>query len=101
MKKGAVLAFIVFFAVCLFHFYFAEDHCPVHCPSRGGGFNHVHPHHAGASVCLCFWSSLMGPEAGDFAATSVFLSVLAPPADGRPVGMLAADVTPPPRSFLV
>ena len=90
------------FAACLFHFYYAEDHCPVHCPSRGGGFGHVHPHHAGAAVCLCFWSSLGGPEAVDTLAAGAFLSVLAvPPAAGRVLPMTAADITPPPRSFLV
>jgi hypothetical protein len=101
MKKATVLAFIVIFVACMFHFFYAEDHCPVHCPSRGGQFGHVHHHHPAACVCLCFWSSLMGPEASDFAATSVFLSLLVRPADGRPVGMLAADITPPPRSSLV
>lgn len=101
MKKAAVLAFVFLFAAGLFHFYYAEDHCPIHCPTRAGGLGHVHPHHPGAEVCLCFWSSLMEPEASDFASTTVLLSVLARPAAGRPVGMLAADITPPPRSSLV
>ena len=101
MKKAAVLAFAVLFTVCLFHFYYAEDHCPVHCPSRGGGFGHVHPHHAEAGICLCFWSSLMGPETDSFAAAVAFLTAVAPPADGCPLGTPAADITPPPRSLLV
>ncbi|MGZ8841755.1 MAG: hypothetical protein ACXW2M_09330 [Candidatus Aminicenantales bacterium] len=102
MKRVAVLAFVVMFAACLFHFYYAEDHCPVHCPSRSGGFGHVHPHHAGAAVCLCFWSSLSGPEALDTLSTGALASVLvALPATGRVLAMMAADITPPPRSFLV
>ncbi len=102
MKKTAALALAFIFAVCLFHFYYAEDHCPVHCPSRGGGLGHVHPHHAGASVCLCFWSSLSGPEAVDAPATGAIMSDLAAlPAAGRILAMLAADITPPPRSALV
>ncbi len=101
MKKGAVLAFIVVFAVCLFHFYFAEDHCPVHCPARGGGFGHVHPHHPGASVCLCFWSSLMGPEADDSPPAGMFLTVLAAPAAAHAIVMTTADITPPPKTSLV
>ena len=100
MKKIAVLAFTVVFAICLFHFYYAEDHCPVHCPSRGGRFGHVHPHHAGAAVCLCFWSSLSGPEAVDTPSTVAFVSVLARPDAGRLMAMMAADITPPPRSSL-
>ena len=101
MRKGAVLAFIVLFAVCMFHFYFEEDHCPVHCPSRGGGFVHAHPHHAGASVCLCFWSSLVSPETDDFQPAGALLTVLAPPAARSIIMMAAADITPPPRSFPV
>jgi hypothetical protein len=101
MKKGAVLAFIVLFTACMFHFYFEEDHCPVHCLSRGGGFVHTHPHHAGASVCLCFWASLAGPETDDLQPAGALLTVLAPPAADPIIMMAAADITPPPRSFSV
>ncbi len=86
----------------MFHFYYAEDHCPVHCPSRAGGFGHVHPHHAGAAVCLCFWSSLSGPESIDTPAADGLVSVpMILPAAGRILAMMAADITPPPRSSLV
>jgi hypothetical protein len=101
MKKAATLVFVIMFAACLFHFYYAEDHCPIHCLSRGARLGHVQPHHAGPSVCLCFWTSLLGPEVNDFVATSAFLADLALPSGGRLSGMLAADITPPPRSFLV
>lgn len=101
MRKAAVLAFTVVFAVCMFHFFYAEDHCPVHCPSKGGQLGHVHHHHPGASVCLCFWSSLFAPETGGFSAGSGFLMVMALPADGCPVGTLAADIAHPPKSSLV
>jgi hypothetical protein len=101
MKKGAVLAFIVLFTVCMFHFYFEEDHCPVHCPSRGGGLVHAHPHHGGASVCLCFWTSLAGPETDDFQPAGGLLAFLPPPAADPIIMMAIADITPPPRSSLV
>jgi hypothetical protein len=101
MKKAAVLGFAVLFSICLFHFYYAEDHCPVHCPSRGGQLGHVHPHHADAGICLCFWSSLAGPESGDVLPAAAVLAVLAPPAAGRVLGMTADDLTPPPKSSLV
>jgi hypothetical protein len=101
MKKGAALVFAVVFAVCMFHFYYAEDHCPVHCPSKGGGIGHVHPHHAGAAVCLCFWTSLAAPESGEIPQTEAVLAVLARPAVERVLGMTTADLTPPPRSSTV
>jgi hypothetical protein len=100
MKKAAVLAFAVVFAVGLIHFYYAEDHCPVHCPARGGRMGHVHAHHPGTTVCLCFLSALSGPEAADLPAAVEFLTVLDRPAPDRILGMTAADITPPPRSFL-
>ncbi len=102
MKKAAVLAFAVVFAVGLFHFYYAEDHCPVHCPAQGGRMGHVHPHHSGALVCLCFLAALSGPESVDLPAAVAFLAVLERPAPDRVLGMTAAEITPPPRSsFLV
>jgi hypothetical protein len=101
MKRAAVLAFALMFAACLFHFYYAEDHCPIHCPSRGGGFGHVHPHHHGAEVCLCFWSTLMGPETSDFLPSPAFAALLGSKTEACVLAMLAADITPPPRSSLV
>ena len=101
MKKAAVLAFAVLFAAIMFHFYYAEDHCPVHCPTHGGRLGHVHPCHPGASVCLCFWASLMGPEAGETPPLVAFLTFLAPPAAGHVLGRAAADITPPPRPLFV
>ena len=100
MKKAAVLAFAVVFAVGLFHFYYAEDHCPVHCPAQGGRMGHVHAHHPGTLVCLCFLSTLSGPESADLPAAVAFLAVLDRPAPDRVLGMTAADITPPPRSSL-
>lgn len=100
MKKAAVLGFAVLFAVCLFHFYYAEDHCPVHCPSRGGQMGHVHPHHAGAAICLCFWVSLASPESGDMPPAAAVLASLARPAAERVLGMTAPDLTPPPKPSL-
>lgn len=101
MKRAAVLALAVVFAVCLFHFYYAEDHCPVHCPARSGRLGHVHPHHAGSAVCLCFWSSLSGPEAVDTPASVAFVSAVARPDAGRVMTLMATDITPPPKSCLV
>jgi len=100
MKKGLVLFFAASFLVCLFHFYFAEDHCPVHCPARAGSLGHVHAHHGG-TVCLCFWSSLIGPEACALPALSGSLAVMDRPAAERLLVRPATDITPPPRSFLV
>ena len=101
MTRAAALVLAVLFAVCLVHFYFAEDHCPVHCPARGGSFGHVHPHHAGASVCLCIWASLVGPETCDVPVTAGLLTVLDRPAADSVLGRPAAALTPPPRSFFV
>ncbi len=101
MRKLAALALVVVFAGGLVHFYYAEDHCPVHCPSPGGQFGHAHPHHPGASVCLCFWSSLMAPEAVGPLPEGTFVALLAPDAAGRPLVAAAEDVTPPPRALLV
>lgn len=100
MKKGLVLLFAGSFLFCLFHFYFAEDHCPVHCPAQQGGFGHVHPHH-GETVCLCFMSSLLGPETCELPVLSGSLTVLDHPAADRVLVRPAAEVTPPPRSCLV
>jgi len=99
MKKAVVVAFILFFAVGMFHYFYAEDHCPVHCPSRNGGFGHVHQHHGSASSCLCFWTSLFGPETDDLARSMAFttLDVLASHEDQRaPMG---ADIAHPPKPF--
>jgi hypothetical protein len=101
MKKVAVLALVALFAASMFHFYYAEDHCPVHCPSRGGQIGHVHPHHPGGSVCLCFWTSLMGPEASAAPPLAALLTFIAPSAEVHVLGRTAADITPPPRSFSV
>jgi hypothetical protein len=100
MKKAVALALAVVFAACLVHFYYAEDHCPVHCPARAGGFGHVHPHHGGA-VCLCFCTSLMSPETCDLPTLSGYLVLLALPAADHLLGRVAADIAPPPRSLLV
>jgi hypothetical protein len=100
MKKAAALALVIVFAACLVHFYYAEDHCPVHCPARKGGFGHVHPHHGGA-VCLCFCYTLMSPESCDLPALSGQLVLLAVPAFDHVLGGAATDITPPPRSLLV
>jgi hypothetical protein len=100
MKKAAVVAFVIFFAVCMFHYFYAEDHCPVHCPSRGGGFGHIHQHHGGASVCLCFWSSLFGPEADDFARAMDFRIMIDTAEATYLRASLGADIAHPPKSSL-
>jgi hypothetical protein len=100
MKKAVVVAFVIFFAIGMFHFFYAEDHCPVHCPSRGGGFGHVHQHHGGASTCLCFWSSLFGPEADDFVRALDFRIMSAPAEATRLRAPLGADISHPPKSSL-
>lgn len=101
MKKGAAFALVIVFAACLAHFYFSEDHCPVHCPNRAGGLGHVHPHHPGASVCQCFLVSLSGPESGDLPTMGELLTVIGRPAAERLLGRPAAAVTPPPRASIV
>jgi hypothetical protein len=100
MKKAAVVAFALFFAVGMFHFFYAEDHCPVHCPSRAGQLGHVHQHHGGASTCLCFWSSLFGPETDDFARAMDFRIIGAPAGSTRLRAPLGADIAHPPKSSL-
>ena len=101
MKKGAVLAFAILFAACMFHFYYEEDHCPVHCPSRGGQVGHVHPHHGGSSACLCFWTSLASPESSDFSPVGALLAIIDCPAVRCVLDRMAQDITPPPRHSLV
>jgi hypothetical protein len=101
MRKAAVLAFVVVFAACMFHFFYAEDHCPVHCPSKGGQLGHVHHHHPGASACLCFWSALVAPETAGFSAEAVFLMAISRATDSRPIMTMAADIAHPPKSSLV
>jgi len=97
MKRAAAFGLAVVFAVCMVHFFYAEDHCPVHCPTRTGHYGHVHPHHAGASACLCFWASLIAPETDAPAVPVSLLAILAGPSEGRLLGALTADITPPPR----
>jgi hypothetical protein len=101
MKKAAVLAFAVVFALCMFHYYFAADHCPVHCTSRAAGLGRVHAHHPSGETCLCFWVSMVGPEPVDLDTASGFAAVMAAPCEGRPLGRLAADIAHPPKSFLL
>jgi hypothetical protein len=101
MKRIAALGLAVVFAACMVHFYYAEDHCPIHCPTRGGHVGHVHDHHANASVCLCFWSSLFGPEPDELAKPLDFGVLAAPenaPAAPAPLG---ADIAHPPKALPV
>ena len=100
MKKAAVVAFVIFFAVGMFHYFYAEDHCPVHCPSRGGGFGHVHQHHGGASSCLCFWASLFGPENDDFIGALEFEFRMPPAASFGLRPSFGADIAHPPKDSL-
>ncbi len=101
MKRAAVLAFAAAFIVCMVHYYFAEDHCPVHCPARGGRIGHVHAHHADASSCLCFWSSLFGPEAAEFAEASTVAVWTTAPNETATPAPLGADIAHPPKSLAV
>jgi hypothetical protein len=101
MKRTMVLAFALVFALCMFHYYFAEDHCPVHCPSRAAGFGHVHAHHPSGDICLCFWASMDGPEAIELGGVSGFVTAMAAPSEGRPLGRPAADIAHPPKFRLV
>jgi hypothetical protein len=101
MKKTVVVAFVAIFAACMFHYFYAEDHCPVHCPSAGGGFGHVHHHHGNASTCLCFWSSLLGPEADDWVGATDFRIMRDPAGEIRLRASLGADIAHPPKSSLV
>jgi hypothetical protein len=100
MKKAAVIVFVILFAVGMLHYFYAEDHCPVHCPSRGGGFGHVHQHHGGASTCLCLWSSLFGPETDNLARAMDFRIMRAPAEAPRLRGPQGADIAHPPKSSL-
>lgn len=100
MKKAAVLTVAVLFAIGMVHYFYAEDHCPVHCPSKAGDLGHVH-HHGGASSCLCFWSSLFGPETGDMIWAFDFEILTVLQASGRPRAPLGADIAHPPKSSLV
>ena len=101
MKKAAVLTFAVVFALCMFHYYFAEDHCPVHCTSQAAGLGHVHPHHPSGETCLCFWVSMFCPEPVELGAAAGFMAVTSDPSEGRPLGRLAADIAHPPKSILL
>jgi hypothetical protein len=98
MKRVAALGLALFFALTIFHFYFGEDHCPIHCPVRCGHLGHVHHHHPGAEVCLCFLTALAAPESADLPMAAELLAVLEPPAPAHVLGMTAPDITPPPRS---
>lgn len=100
MKKALLVAFVIVFAACMFHYFYAEDHCPVHCPSPGGQLGHVHNHHGNASTCLCFWSSLFGPEADDWAGAADYRVMSAPAEATRLRAPLGADIAHPPKSFL-
>ncbi len=101
MKRIAVLAFIVLFASCLFHFYYAEEHCPVHCPTRGGEFGHVQPHPGGDSVCLCFLAVFADPGADDLPAAADAMDLVERSPEGRLLALIVEDLTPPPKSSLV
>lgn len=97
MKRAAVLGLAVLFLACMVHFYYAEDHCPVHCPTRGGHLGHVHDHHAGASICLCFWASLFSPEP-DVLSGPFDFEVLAAIENEAVVPVLfGADIAHPPK----
>lgn len=100
MRRIAALALAIVFAACLVHFYYAEDHCPVHCPSHGGNFGHAHPHHPGAA-CLCFCLGLMATEADPPVPEGTFLTLLSPAAAARPLVAAIEDATPPPRASFV
>jgi hypothetical protein len=100
MKKTVALVFVACFLATLAHFYFAEDHCPVHCPTRGGRLGHVHHHHPGAGVCLCFWSALAGPESGDLVPVELPQAVLERQAAELVLAASVEEITPPPRPFL-
>jgi len=98
MKKSAVLALAAVFTICMIHFYYAEDHCPVHCPTKGGRFGHLHDYHAAASTCLCFWSLLSGPESDEFAG-ALDVALLTPAEnEAAPAAPLGADIAHPPKS---
>ena len=101
MKKVAVVPFVIFFALSMLHYFYAEDHCPAHDLSRGVGFGHVHQLHGGATVCLCFWSSLFGPEVDDFARATDFRLLRAMAEAARLRAPLGADIAHPPKSSLV
>ncbi|MCJ7485844.1 MAG: hypothetical protein MUQ25_06710 [Candidatus Aminicenantes bacterium] len=100
MKKAVVVAFIIFFAVGMFHYFYAEDHCPVHGPSRAGGFGHVHQHHGHASTCLCFWTTLLGPENDDVIGAREFEFRMSPAASFGLCPPLGADIAHPPKDLL-
>jgi hypothetical protein len=101
MKKAVVIAFIVVFVGCMAHYYFAEDHCPVHCPTRGGRLGHLHHRHGDASVCLCFWSALFGPETGEFSWAMDSELVKAPDNAVMTRGPMGEDIAHPPKVLLV
>jgi hypothetical protein len=100
MRKAAVLAFAAAFAICMIHFFYAEDHCPVHCPTRGGRVGHVHEHHAGATTCLCFWSALSGPEAYEFSMANPVAALTAAVNEIAPPSPLGADIAHPPKTLV-
>jgi hypothetical protein len=97
MKRVGVLVLAFLFLACMVHFYYAEDHCPVHCPTRGGHVGHVHGHHAGASVCLCFWASLFSPEPDAFAEPLVLEALAAPENESVAPALFGADIAHPPK----
>ena len=101
MRRIAALVIALAFLAVMVHFFYAADHCPVHCPSQDGRLGHVHPHHADASVCLCFWASLSGPEAEEFGAAEGLTAPLSGPAEARPLAAAGADIAHPPKPLLV
>jgi len=101
MKRAAVAAFVVVFALVMAHYFFAEDHCPVHCPTKGGRMGHVHQHHAGATICLCFWGALMGPEPDPFIAADDIVAGAAPETRISVSGPLGSDIAHPPKRLPV
>lgn len=101
MKKAAILAFALAFAAAMVHFYYAEDHCPVHCPTRGGQLGHVHDHPSGASICFCFWSALLGPETGEFAGSPDFDGPAAAEDLSLTRARFRAEIAHPPRILSV
>jgi len=97
MKRAAVAAFVIVFVLVMVHYYFAEDHCPVHCPTKGGRLGHVHQHHAGAATCLCFWSALLGTEPDAVVAADGLVTEAAPEARLSAGGPLGSDIAHPPK----
>lgn len=97
MKRVGVLGLAFLFLACMVHFHYAEDHCPVHCPTRGGHVGHVHGHHAGASVCLCFWASLFSPEPGVLSGPLEIMALARTENETAAPALFGADIAHPPK----